>query len=340
MKKDLEGYIHSLKIFNYPNRIKAILNGERTYPITIAIHATNRCNCKCRYCNYTRIRDEATLSLDDWMTILPRLKAMNVKGINITGGGEPLLSPHIREVVECAKSLGFSLGLITNGILLDEYLDMLEEFKWVRVSVDSDNRQEYLKIRGVDQFDRVIENLKAAVKMKMDTSSDVTIGAHAVVVYENMGYLSSMAEFYRDIGIDYFQFRPEEQTKYTKEELFKVEAIFPYLQDLQTETFRIINSGYKWAKMRTRERSYSKCHAIDLIGTIDARGCWYVCCHWVGYPGMSYGNLAVESGVDWGRRKRAVQCDLDVNLCQIDCRGTMWNEVLERLMNPIHVEHI
>jgi len=280
------------------------------------------------------------LTFLQWKKILDQLNQIDVRGINLTGGGEPLLNPCIREVVQYAKSLGFSLGLITNGILLNEYLDLLNDFKWIRVSVDTDNKEDYRNIRGVDSFDQVIENLNRAVELKRETFSRVTIGTHAVITKENINRLYDIASFYKKIGVDYFQFRPEEQTKYTKQQFSKIKIIIPRLEDLKTEAFQVINSAYKWEKQYSQKRIYTRCHVADLIGTIDAEGNWYICCHWVGFPNYSYGNLIDEPLEELLERRYLVQENIDINCCQIDCRGTFWNDAIEKIKNSVHIEHI
>jgi GTP 3',8-cyclase len=334
-------YIHGAKIFDYPERLIDFKKGNPCKPITVAIHATNQCNCKCSYCNYQRLRGSDMLSDNEWATILGKLKAEGVQGINITGGGEPLLNPYLKKAVELAKKLGFNLGLITNGICLDQFHDHIKYFDWIRVSIDTDNREDYLKIRGVDEFDRVIHNLEQAVELKRELFLGTTIGTHAVAIPENIDNLTRMAYFYKDIGVDYFQFRPEEQTEYTLSDFNKIElGVIPVAKALETADFQVLTSPYKWEKMRSQERIYSKCYAADFIGAIDARGNWFVCCHWVGYPYLCYGNLITESLGAILPNKKLVQARINVTKCQIDCRGTMLNEALHGLKHPVHEQFL
>lgn len=334
-------YIHGAKIFNYPERLADFKKGIPCKPITVAIHATNQCNCKCRYCNYQWLRDDATLDHQQWTTILRKLKAEGVQGINITGGGEPLLNPYLKKAIELAKRLGFHLGLITNGICLNQYHGHIEYFDWIRVSVDADNQKDYKAIRGVDEFDRVIHNLEQVIELKRELFLDTTIGVHVVAIPENIDSLTQMAYFYKNMGVDYFQFRPEERTEYTLGDFNQIEPfVIPVVRALVRSDFQILTSPQKWRMMKSGKRLYDKCHAADFIGTVDAKGNWYVCCHWVGYPDMCYGNLITESLGAILPRKKEVQSRIDVNKCQIDCRGTMLNEALHGLKHPVHEQFL
>ena len=46
---------------------------------------------------------------------LESFKAIGVTGVEFTGGGEPSIHPHFKEIVRYAKDLGFSLGICTNA---------------------------------------------------------------------------------------------------------------------------------------------------------------------------------------------------------------------------------
>ena len=60
------------------------------------------------------------------MRLITDLRSVGVKSITFTGGGEPLLSPHLEAFVNRAKLNHMEIGLITNGILLVEYLHLVK----------------------------------------------------------------------------------------------------------------------------------------------------------------------------------------------------------------------
>lgn len=99
-----------------------------------------RCNLACRHC-YSASSDkdfQGELSTEEIYRILSELKAFGVPAI-ILSGGEPLLHPDLYAIAERAKSLGFYLGLSSNGTLMDDQQAKRIQgvgFDYVGVSLD------------------------------------------------------------------------------------------------------------------------------------------------------------------------------------------------------------
>ncbi|MGL4982601.1 MAG: anaerobic ribonucleoside-triphosphate reductase activating protein [Treponemataceae bacterium] len=80
------------------------------------------CNLRCPYC-YNRdlvigsVDDYESISMDFFMDFLERRK--NVLTGIVFSGGEPLLNPHLSDLIIFAKSLGYKIKLDTNGTLPD-----------------------------------------------------------------------------------------------------------------------------------------------------------------------------------------------------------------------------
>jgi len=91
-------------------------------PIKIYFNLTFRCNLRCIHCyagegiqKAKKKRD--ALTLDEIYRILVQLAESGCFYITLTGG-EPLCHPHLKEVLEFSRELGFSLRLNTNGTLV------------------------------------------------------------------------------------------------------------------------------------------------------------------------------------------------------------------------------
>jgi PqqA peptide cyclase len=78
-------------------------------PLEIIIEITGKCRLVCPYCTGPRTAD---VSLKDIKATLDEAASLGVKAIRITGG-EPLLHPHIREILTYAKAKKFALLLNT-----------------------------------------------------------------------------------------------------------------------------------------------------------------------------------------------------------------------------------
>ncbi|MCX7003414.1 MAG: radical SAM protein [bacterium] len=97
-----------------------------TYPVLAEFALTYRCNLRCRFCyagcNCTRGRTGTAGELTrraQRRVINTIFEKAHVPSLSFTGG-EPLLVPHLAELVRHAKQAGLRVNLITNGTLVDE----------------------------------------------------------------------------------------------------------------------------------------------------------------------------------------------------------------------------
>ena len=125
----------------YPRNLLHLQRGQRTLDPRLAIYyVTTRCNLNCTYCEDFGARrngDAVTATLEDAKKIL-RVIRSGIPNLWLTGG-EPLLSPHILDLVTYARrDLNFrKLSLITNGTLLSAHLDLLPFLDRLVISLDS-----------------------------------------------------------------------------------------------------------------------------------------------------------------------------------------------------------
>ena len=123
-----------------------------------------RCNLTCRHC-YSASSDKefhGELSTEEVFRVLQELKDFGVPAV-ILSGGEPLLRPDIFEIATQAKSLGFYLGLSSNGTLMDEATAQkiaAVGFNYVGVSLDG-LQEKHDHIRGLSgAFDNSINGIR------------------------------------------------------------------------------------------------------------------------------------------------------------------------------------
>jgi wyosine [tRNA(Phe)-imidazoG37] synthetase (radical SAM superfamily) len=63
-----------------------------------------------------RAKNHGLMSQEIWDAIRPYLP--EVKSVDFTGGGEPLLQPKLAEWIKDAHAAGCETGILTNGLLL------------------------------------------------------------------------------------------------------------------------------------------------------------------------------------------------------------------------------
>ncbi len=97
------------------------LSTQQFRPLQASLELTNRCNERCTHCYIPDYSDDPkrTLSPEQWNNILLQLREAGVLYL-ILMGGEAMLNPHFWSISEEGQRLGFSLAMITNGLLINE----------------------------------------------------------------------------------------------------------------------------------------------------------------------------------------------------------------------------
>ena len=259
------------KLLYYLDKLERIENGETVVPVTLDIHPSNRCNQDCSFCYYKDIRHDEELPIDIYYGLISASRFFP-KAITFTGGGEPMMHPEFNKMVLDAHELGYDLGLVTNGTMLDQ-LEHPEWFKWIRVSLDAGTKQTYLKIKGKDYFDKVIRNMETY-------GTETVLGLSFIVCKKNKHEIDKMFEHEIWWYIDYIQFKPA----WINDEFFT-----DYL--VPGKAVPIINTK------RYIPHDTLPCTIAGLVGTIGADAGVYYCCQWVGHPEWKLGTL--KTGADF-----------------------------------------
>lgn len=122
-----------------------------------------KCNCNCFYCNQNKvIRTESNQKLSNYD--IQCISAEYYDSLNITclADGEPTILPNIDEICDLAMQRNWSIQLNTNAILYKEKLAEAmasNPRSFMAVALDAGSRETYQKIKRVDTYERVIENL-------------------------------------------------------------------------------------------------------------------------------------------------------------------------------------
>ena len=91
-----------------------------------------------------------------------------LKALHFSGWGEPLIQKKLPEMISFAHKSGIAerLILVTNGILMNE--DVFEQLlssglDEIRISLDTVDRESYIKIKGHDKLQTVLKNIDYAI---------------------------------------------------------------------------------------------------------------------------------------------------------------------------------
>lgn len=168
------------------------------------------CNLRCVMCPWEEIRDQAEnrglMSEDIWAAIRPYLP--EVRSVDFTGGGEPLLQPKLAQWISEAKSAGCETGILTNGVflkketsrkLIDAGLD------WICVSMDGATADVYEEIRKGSNFKRVSDNLENIAKLRRGKVPKTMI--NFVLMSMNSHQVEEIVKLANCLGVDQVNFK-------------------------------------------------------------------------------------------------------------------------------------
>lgn len=127
-------------------------------PLTVYVEPTNRCNLSCSFCpqSLADYRERAGywehIDMGLYRKVVAELATMGLKSLKLYFFGEPLLHPHIGEIVRLAKTACTRVELTTNAMPLTERTaqELIDaELDYLRVSVYSDIQHPENVIRNV-----------------------------------------------------------------------------------------------------------------------------------------------------------------------------------------------
>ncbi len=300
--------IGAMKILSCYREVQQVLEGRMPVPRTMEFFLSNVCNHACAGCHsrYLHKSEQQFLDFDVVKEVVADVAELGVEGIELSGGGEPLMYPQIIPAIAFMRSKGLKVGMFSNGTLLDEELAsfLVENLLFLRVAFDAGTPETYRRIHGRDDFHRLRENLERAVATReravaggagkggASAGKDgkgigraagkggrdaaayglATIGAKYLVSTKNWKELAAAAEATRDLGLDYLQYKALRNSRFTLEggELEEARRQAEEARQLSTDDFQVFGSLEK-------TRVIGRCFLNPLHPVIDATGNMYLC---------------------------------------------------------------
>jgi len=165
-------------------RKNVISENGKIEPVHLQISPTNKCTLNCSFCSCSAREKETELSLEDIKTIMSRAHYCGTRAVTITGGGEPLCHPNIKEIFTYINSLlMISIGLVTNGTLVHK----LSEEDWRKIT--------WCRISSAD-FRNFDDKYAARIQAAVDNGPNVDWAFSHVVGYKpNYDTIKSVIKF-------------------------------------------------------------------------------------------------------------------------------------------------
>lgn len=308
-----------------------------TKPVTFYGLVNERCNVKCRSCEYWRLpRYQDEMSIEQWQSALLSIKDfVGTFSINFSGG-EPMIKPGFLDLMAFCHANGIHSGVTTNGSALNRKnaakLVAARPFN-LCVSVDAPDAETHDYLRGrPGLFRRLSDGIKYVREERERAGLDFPIIIKPTVSQKNFRLLPDMVEWTKQIGATAMNFQPLDRwTPETYNELWieadehdDLQKVVDTMIELKRRGEPIVNSEQVISLMVRHFREESappeampcrvglRDYFIRTNGDVEV--CWY-------YPAI--GNVKEQSARDiwYGPkaqeiRKQTVACD---RLCLYTC---------------------
>ena len=176
-----------------------------TLPRSLYLETTNRCDSKCQTCirTFQSLEPPADLTLEQVKAIASQFPVLD--RVVLHGIGEPLLNVEIFAIVAYLKTRSATVLFNSDAISLTakRALKLIESgLDEYRVSMDAATRQTYRKLRGVDQFDRVVVNVRRLVALERERSrSAPRVSLWFTASRANLHELMAFVRLAGDLGV-------------------------------------------------------------------------------------------------------------------------------------------
>ncbi len=240
-------------------------------PSSITLHLTEACNLRCKMCYYWgetgRYVDSesgkppAVLDIGLARKLIEELEA--AKPFYSLFGGEPLMYPHLEELIRAIKGAGSSMDTPTNGTLLARHAAMLVDtgFDSVRVSIDGP-REVSNSQRGPGSYEKAMAGIDALHDEKQKAGADApVISIIYTVTPEN--HTSIEQFFLRDLDLSKIGWVTIQMVNFLTPEMGE-----PYARMLESE-LGITSDGF-WKGMVSDPNDFAEMDAAEIARQVDS----------------------------------------------------------------------
>ena len=266
------------------------------------LEVTSRCNARCEHCgsrcdNHEQGEEISAEELKKSLKEIAECYDPKDVFLNVTGG-EPIIREDLFDILEYAVDLGYSWGMTSNGMLInEEVVKKLEKANMATVSISIDGLKEtHEKFRKVPNcYEKIFDGIDRMLASPVIKIVQVTTVANKKNIHE----LEDLYQLLLDHGIKYWRVvncDPIGRANDNKD-------IFLDLDDYKV-LFKFIDEKRKEGKMK--EISYGCSHYLGLKGEKKYRDFYFICISGL-YVGsiLSNGDIFVCPNVP--RRKELIQ---------------------------------
>lgn len=340
------GWKHAVSALAEEVYLKAGLDSTR--PVTFYGLVNERCNVKCRYCEYWRLEKYSQeMTIAEWQRALLSVKDF-VGNFSINfSGGEPLIKPGFIDLLAWCRDNGIKAGVTTNGSALTQAnaarIVAAHPFN-VNISVDAPSAEVHDYLRGSPGlFDKLSNGIAFLLDERKSQRVEFPITIKPTVNSANFRHLPALVEWAAGMGD--LCVSPQPMSRWTAEtydelwieeaDLPEFEAVIERLVALQRDGAPILTPEHVLRLMpdhfrdKQAPRSALPCRVGMRNFFIRTNGDVEVCVY--GFPVIGNINQQSAREIWFGQkareiRKGTVNCE---KLCLITClsQKTLGNKV-------------
>lgn len=271
------------KIGWYRDRVEAWKRGERIAPITVDGAWTRKCAAACRFC-YAQLQasEDTQFTKETAFAFLEDAAEVGVRGFSLISDGESTEVPYFTESVQYGAKLGIQMGTSTNGIKLTRPVleELLPSLTYLRFNFSGGDKHRWAQIMGLKQplFDRVVENIKAAMEIKKRDKLPVNINLQFVVHPDDGDQILPFTRLAKELIGDTEAYAimkhcAESATGDLGVDYRKYSSLFPLFQEAEAMSEGNFRVAVKWSRIQDEgKRDYQRCYGPPFIVQFSGSG--------------------------------------------------------------------
>ncbi|HRZ30525.1 MAG TPA: radical SAM protein [Candidatus Paceibacterota bacterium] len=342
------------RLFGYDPLVKEVIQTALS-PVSVALCPTPTCVRSCTFCSNT-VRNKANcqkkieIGYRRFTDLIGELVAMDVQGVSVAGGGEPLsYNGPIAESLFLGCNLSFKIGIHTNGVLLQKVLAkevlISGNITYFNVSVVAHTPELYEKVCRVsgNQFLQVEKGILEMLELRQTTGSEIMIGVKILLCRENFESALEIFNYFKGLGVDNIlircvgNFEPGQDVELSGEQISRLAHVFRYGLRMSNDQIDAVTGRGTKELLPMPSRCWIS--ALQYTAGVDPDGEVYLCSQW-SRKDYSIGNInQADFPSIWGstRHKEVAEC-LNAKLKSGQCHPLLCRHYYSNLAIDAFVE--
>ena len=204
---------------------------------------------------------------------------IGVRGVSLISDGESTEVPWFAESIQYGAKLGLQIGMSSNGMRLtpDILEQILPSMTYLQFNFSGGDKKRWAEIMGMKQvwYDRVVENMKAAMRIKRRDNLAVVINTQMVVMPEDGDQIVPFARLTREVSADYgiLKHTADSPDHELGVDYTQYSPLFPVFQEANRYSTPECRITVKWSRIQSEgKRDYSRCYGPPFIIQMSGSG--------------------------------------------------------------------